>query len=73
MTTTKAKRGFAAMTPEQRQSIAAAGGRAAHAKGTAYEFDTEAASAAGKKGAAVALENRRRRQQAGEDQEGNVK
>jgi general stress protein YciG len=47
----KSKRGFAAMTPEKQREIAASGGRAAHAKGTAHEFKAgEEASKAGKAG-----------------------
>lgn len=38
------------MTPEQRAEISAKGGRAAHLAGTAYEFDSDAARAAGRKG-----------------------
>lgn len=43
----KRKRGFAAMAPELQRSIAAAGGRAAHAKGTAHEFTSDEARRAG--------------------------
>ena len=49
MTTAKRKRGFAAMTPEQHREIASMGGRAAHQKGTAYEFTSETARVAGRK------------------------
>lgn len=48
--TGKTKRGFASMDPEQQRRIAAEGGRAAHLKGTAHEFTSEEASAAGRKG-----------------------
>jgi len=41
------KRGFASMNPEQQREIAAQGGRAAHAKGTAHEFTSEEARRAG--------------------------
>jgi general stress protein YciG len=41
------KRGFASMDPEQQREIAAQGGRAAHAKGTAHEFTSEEARKAG--------------------------
>lgn len=50
---TMKKRGFAAMTYERRTAIAAQGGRAAHAKGTAHEFTQETARIAGQKGARV--------------------
>jgi general stress protein YciG len=44
------ERGFAAMDEEKRREIAAEGGRAAHEKGTAHEFDSEEARKAGRKG-----------------------
>lgn len=43
-------RGFAAMDPEKQRAIASKGGQAAHAKGTAHQFDSEEARAAGRKG-----------------------
>src|SRR5206468_5948654 len=43
-------RGFAALDPEEQREIASAGGRAAHEKGTAHEFDSEEAAEAGRKG-----------------------
>jgi general stress protein YciG len=46
----KEDRGFASMDREQRREIASKGGRAAHAKGTAHEWNTEEARAAGRKG-----------------------
>jgi len=49
----KRKRGFAAMTPEQRKAIASKGGKAAQAKGTGHRFDHEEAVAAGSKGGKV--------------------
>jgi general stress protein YciG len=45
-----AGRGFAGMSPEKQKEIAAAGGRAAHANGTAHQFTPEEAAAAGKIG-----------------------
>jgi len=44
------KRGFASMDPEKQREIARKGGRAAHEKGTAHEFTSEEAAAAGRKG-----------------------
>lgn len=44
------KRGFAGMDREKVRAIASAGGKAAHAAGTAHEFTTEEAKAAGRKG-----------------------
>lgn len=46
----KSKRGFAAMSADQVSAIASKGGKAAHAKGTAHEWTSEEARAAGKKG-----------------------
>jgi general stress protein YciG len=46
----KSKRGFAAMSPEQRRAIAAKGGKTAHEKGKAFKFDSEKAREAGKIG-----------------------
>lgn len=43
------RRGFASMTPEKRQQIASLGGRAAHKAGTAHQFTSEEARAAGMK------------------------
>jgi general stress protein YciG len=43
-------RGFAGMDPDRQREIAAAGGRAAHQKGTAHEFDSREAREAGRKG-----------------------
>ena len=42
------RRGFAAMTPEERSKIARLGGIAAHKRGTAHQFSTAEAIAAGK-------------------------
>lgn len=46
----KIKRGFAAMDPAKQREIARMGGRAAHIAGTAHEFTSEEARAAGRKG-----------------------
>jgi general stress protein YciG len=45
--------GFAAMSPEKQREIASKGGRAAHTKGTAHEWDSKEARAAGRKGGMV--------------------
>ncbi len=42
--------GFGAMDPARRREVASKGGRNAHANGHAYEFDSEAGRAAGRKG-----------------------
>lgn len=44
------QRGFASMDPEKQREIARKGGRAAHEKGTAHEWDSEEARVAGRKG-----------------------
>lgn len=38
------------MTPERQREIASAGGKAAHAKGTAHQFTPDEARKAGRKG-----------------------
>src|SRR5947209_185245 len=43
-------RGFASMDKEKQRNIASKGGRAAHEKGTAHEFNSDEASMAAKKG-----------------------
>src|SRR3954471_5343675 len=43
-------RGFASMDRERQREIARKGGRAAHEKGTAHEFTSDEARAAGRKG-----------------------
>lgn len=47
---TKALRGFASMSAEKQRAIAAKGGAAAHARGTAHEWSTEEARRAGRVG-----------------------
>jgi general stress protein YciG len=49
----KAKRGFAAMSPELRRDISGMGGRASHAAGSAREFSPAEARIAGSKGGKV--------------------
>jgi general stress protein YciG len=43
-------RGFASMDPDEQRRIASEGGKAAHEKGTAHEWDSEEAKEAGRKG-----------------------
>ncbi len=43
-------RGFASMDPDKQREIASEGGKAAHEKGTAHEFDSQEAREAGRKG-----------------------
>jgi general stress protein YciG len=58
----KARRGFAAMSPEKQREIASLGGKAAHAKGTAHEFSPEEAREAGRKGGQAAQRARQGQQ-----------
>jgi general stress protein YciG len=50
----KRARGFAAMDAEQQRRIASMGGRAAHERGTAHEWDSREAAEAGRKGGKAA-------------------
>jgi general stress protein YciG len=43
-------RGFASMDEDKQREIASKGGKAAHEKGTAHEFDSQEAAEAGRKG-----------------------
>ncbi len=54
----KKPRGLAAISPERRRAIAIMGGRAAQATGTAHQFTTAEAKAAGKKGGTVISRDR---------------
>lgn len=54
----KSARGFASMDRSKQREIASKGGRAAHAKGTAHEFDAGEARAAGRKGGMAVSRNR---------------
>ena len=54
MENVKSKRGFAAMSMEERKRISRLGGKAAHANGTAHEFTQEEARVAGRKGGLAA-------------------
>jgi general stress protein YciG len=50
---TKERRGFGSMSREKQREIASKGGRAAHVKGTAHEWTSAEARAAGRKGGAA--------------------
>ena len=52
------QRGFASMDNDQQRDIARKGGRAAHEKGTAHEFDSNEAREAGRKGGEAVSQNR---------------
>lgn len=56
------KRGFASMTPARRAEVAAMGGKAAHAKGTARTFTKAEARKAGSKGGKATASNRKAKQ-----------
>ena len=51
-------RGFASMDAQKQREIARKGGRAAHEKGTAHEFTSDEARAAGRKGGERVSANR---------------
>lgn len=55
---TRSNRGFASMDRDKQKEIASKGGRAAHAKGTAHEFDSGEARDAGRKGGVAVSRNR---------------
>lgn len=55
---TRSNRGFASMDRSKQKEIASKGGRAAHAKGTAHEFDSSEAREAGRKGGMAVSRNR---------------
>jgi general stress protein YciG len=57
--TARKPRGFAAMDPSRVSEIAKRGGRAAHKAGTAHQFTSEEARAAGRKGGMAHAERRR--------------
>jgi uncharacterized protein len=54
----RSNRGFAAMDEEKQREIASEGGRAAHEKGTAHEFDSREAREAGRKGGETVSQDR---------------
>jgi general stress protein YciG len=58
-----ADRGFGSMDKAKQREIASKGGKAAHQKGTAHEWTSEEASAAGRKGG---ISSHRRRREAAE-------
>ena len=64
-------RGFAGMDPERQRQISSQGGKAAHQKGTAHEFDSEEAREAGRKGGMVSGGRRRAREGANRSNEQN--
>lgn len=57
-TSRRSNRGFASMDRSKQKEIASKGGKAAHAKGTAHEFDSGEARDAGRKGGLAVSQNR---------------
>ncbi len=60
-------RGFASMSPEKQKEIASKGGKAAHQKGTAHQFTSEEARAAGRKGGQASGVSRAKKSEKGAD------
>lgn len=56
----KQRRGFAAMSPGLQREIASKGGKAAHLKGTAHQWSSDEARAAGRKGGQISRGGRGR-------------
>lgn len=54
------RRGFASMSSAKQREIARLGGRAAHEKGTAHEWTSDEARAAGRKGGQISRGGRGR-------------
>lgn len=54
----RGQRGFSSMDPQVQRAIASKGGKAAHEQGTAHEFSSEEAAAAGRKGGRTVSQNR---------------
>lgn len=57
----KSDRGFASMDPKKQKAIASLGGKRAHLIGTAHQWTSEEARAAGRKGGMMGLERRLQR------------
>jgi uncharacterized protein len=58
MVSDTSKRGFASMDEDKQREIASEGGRAAHERGTAHEFDSQEAREAGRKGGETVSQDR---------------
>lgn len=59
----KRRTGFALMTPERRREVASAAGKAAHRKGTAFEWSSEEAAFAGRQGGLARAKQRQNKGQ----------
>jgi len=62
----KQERGFAVMNRAVQREIASRGGKAAHEKGTAHQWTSEEARAAGRKGGAAKRRQAEERRAAGQ-------
>lgn len=71
-TTKKARRGFAAMSPEKQREIASLGGRASHAGGKGHEWSQEAAREAARKAVALRVAKRAEREAAEKETPANT-
>jgi general stress protein YciG len=58
MSDRSSERGFASMDEDKQRKIASEGGKAAHERGSAHEFDSEEARRAGKKGGEAVSQDR---------------
>jgi general stress protein YciG len=58
MSDRSSERGFASMDEGKQRKIASEGGKAAHERGPAHEFDSEEARRAGKKGGEAVSQDR---------------
>lgn len=58
--TTGKGRGFASISRERNRELAASGGKAAHAKGTAHKWTSEEARIAGRKGGRISKPPRKK-------------
>jgi len=65
MPLTKERRGFAAMSEAKQREISSKGGKDAHIKGTAHEFNPEEARRAGRLGGEAVSQNREHMAQIG--------
>ena len=63
----RARRGFAAISPERQREIASRGGRAAHQQGVAHQWSATEAREAGKKGGQVSGKRRTSGKEEGSD------
>ncbi len=63
----KRRLGFGAMDKDKQREIASLGGKAAHAKGTAHEYNPDEARDAGRKGGLAVSRNREHMAQIGRE------